>query len=165
MIFIITFSLFATYFEVQSSIDFYSLKRREVSTVQWYSNYTSNQNAIIAEFGWGSIFIYYNYPFDENNASRSLASAIFFYPVSENDYLNPRLHIQNGTNILVKLKNDSGKDVFLIVTDTYLLVSGSELFGHLTDEEIEMYYNLTYLNRICVSKSEDGGSTPYYWVI
>jgi hypothetical protein len=44
-------------------------------------------------------------------------------------------------------------------------VSGFELFGQLTDEEIEMYYNLAYLNRICVSKSEDGKSTPYYWVI
>lgn len=164
MIFIITFSLFATYFEIYSSIDFYSLKRREVSTVQWYSNYTSNQNVIIAEFGWGPIFIYYDYPFDESNATRPLNSTIFFLTVSE-DYLNPRLHIQNGTNILVELKNDSGKDVFLIVTDNYLLVSGLELFDQLTSEEVEMYYNLTYLNRICVSKSEDGGSTPYYWVI
>ncbi len=64
-----------------------------------------------------------------------------------------------------ELKTDSNKDVFLIVSDNYLLVSGFELFGQLTDEEIEMYYALTYLNRICVSKSENGKSTPYYWVI
>ncbi|MFX0106455.1 MAG: hypothetical protein ACFE75_13345, partial [Candidatus Hodarchaeota archaeon] len=99
MIFVISFSLLTTYFEVQSSIEFYSLKHKEVSAIQWYSNFTSNQNVIIAEFGWSSIFIYYDYPFDENNASLSLNSVIFFQTVS-NNYMNPKLHIQNGTNIL-----------------------------------------------------------------
>jgi hypothetical protein len=164
MVLLATFSLMATYLELNSSVEFYSLKSREVSTVQWYSNYNSNQNVIIAEFGWSSIFIYYDYPFNDNNASLSLNSVIFFHTASI-DYLNPRNHIQNMTNILIELKIDSGKDVFLILADNYLLVSGFELFDQLTSEEIEMYYNLTYLNRICVSKSEDGKSTPYYWVI
>jgi len=164
MVFIVSFSLVATYFELNSSIEFYSLKNREVSTVQWYSNYTSDQNVMIGEFGWSSIFIYFDYPFNENNASLPLNTVILFHTAS-NDYLNPRYHIQNGTNILTELKNDKGKDVFLIVADNYLLVSGFELFGQLTSEEIEMYYNLAYLNRISVSKSEEGKSTPYYWVI
>jgi len=164
LVIITSFSLMATYFELHSSFEFYSLKRYEVSTVQWYSNYTSNQNVIIAEFGWSSIFIYYDYPFNENNATLPLNSVIFFHSAS-NNYLNPRYHILNGTNILIELKNDSGKEVFLIVSDNYLLVSGFELFGQLKDEEIEMYYSLDYLNRICVSKNEEGKSTPYYWVI
>jgi hypothetical protein len=164
MIFITSFSLLATYLELNSSVEFFSLLRREVSTVQWYSNYTSSQNVIIAEFGWSSIFIYYDYPFQDNNETLPLDSVIFFLTAS-NDYLNPQFHIYNGTNILTGLKIDRGKEIFLIVSDNYLLVSGFELFGQLTDEEIEMYYNLTYLNRICVSKSADGKSTPIYWVI
>jgi hypothetical protein len=164
MIFITSFSLLATYLELNSSVEFFSLLRREVSTVQWYSNYTSSQNVIIAEFGWSSIFIYYDYPFQDNNETLPLDSVIFFLTAS-NEYLNPQFHIYNGTNILTGLKIDRGKEIFLIVSDNYLLVSGFELFGQLTDEEIEMYYNLTYLNRICVSKSADGKSTPIYWVI
>jgi hypothetical protein len=38
-------------------------------------------------------------------------------------------------------------------------------YDALTDEEIESYYNLPYLNRIFSVKSEDGKDTPYYWVI
>ncbi|MHA2336205.1 MAG: hypothetical protein ACXACX_02830 [Candidatus Hodarchaeales archaeon] len=164
LVLITWFSLMATYIEFNSSIEFFSLERHEVNTVQWYSKYNSKPNVIIAEFGWSSIFIYYDYPFSENNATLPLNSVILFYTAS-NDYINPRYHIQNETNILIDLKNDTGKDIFLIVTDDYLLVSGFELFGQLSREEIEMYYNLTYLNRICVSKSEDKKSTPYYWVI
>ena len=164
MIFLTIFSLMATYFELYSSVEFYSLKRREVSTIQWYSNFSSDQNVIIAEFGWSSIFIYYSYPFDEDNATLPLNSVIDFHSAS-NNYLNPQFHIYNGTNLLTDLKVNSSKDVFLIVSNNYLLVSGFELFGKLTNEEIEMYYSLPYLNRICVSKSENGESTPYYWVI
>ncbi|MFX1454498.1 MAG: hypothetical protein ACFFDB_03910 [Promethearchaeota archaeon] len=159
-----SFSIMATYLEISSSIEFYSLKQREVSTVQWYTTYDSKQNIIIAEFGWSSIFVYYDYPFNENNATNSLNSVIFFYTAS-NDFFNPTFHVQNGTNLLTDLKKNLGKDVFLILTDNFLLVSGFTLIGQLNKEEIEMYYNLTYLNRICISKSENGGSTPYYWVI
>jgi hypothetical protein len=164
LILIASFSSTATYLEFSSSVEFFSLTRREVSTVQWYSNYTSNQNVVIAEFGWSSIFIYYDYPFNEKNITLPLNSIIKFYTAS-NDYLNPQYHFQNGTNTLKALKKNSGKDVFLILVDNYLLVSGFELFGQLTTEEIELYYNLTYLNRICVSKGKNGMITPYYWVI
>ncbi len=164
LIFLTTFSLFTTYLEVYFSIEFYSLKNREISTVQWYSNYKSDQNVVIAEFGWDPIFMYYGYPFEENNASLPLSDVIYFLMVS-NDYLNPRFHIQNGTNILSDLKNDSGMDVFLIVTDHYLLLSDLELFGRLTSEEIEMYYNLPYLDKVCSSKTEYGDEVPLYWVI
>jgi hypothetical protein len=164
LIFLTTFSLFATYLELNSSVGFFSLKSREVSTIQWYSNYSSDQNVIIGEFGWSSIFIYYGYPFDQNNETRPLNSVTSFYTAT-NEFLNPQLHIYNSTNLLSELKVNSSRDVFLIVTDNYLLVSGFELFGKLTNEEIEMYYSLLYLNRICSSKSSNGKITPYYWVI
>ncbi|MFX1391342.1 MAG: hypothetical protein ACFE9Z_14850 [Promethearchaeota archaeon] len=158
------FSALATYFELYSSIEFYSLKKREVNIIQWYSNHKSNQNVIITEFGWEPVFMFYGYPFEENNASLPLSDVIYFVMVS-NDYLKPSLHIQNGTNLLIDLKNDTGMDVFLIVTDYYLTLSGLELFGRLTSEEIELYYSLPYLNKICSSKTESGEEIPLYWVI
>ncbi|MFX0106525.1 MAG: hypothetical protein ACFE75_13705, partial [Candidatus Hodarchaeota archaeon] len=91
-------------------------------------------------------------------------SVIFFQTVS-NNYMNPKLHIQNGTNILIELKKDSGKDVFVIVTDYYLLLLSLELFGKLTSEEIEMYYSLNYLNKISCSKNDNSQEIPLYWVI
>ena len=164
LIFITIFSLLATYLEFSTSIEFYSIKRQEASTVQWYSTYTSNQNLIIAEFGWSSIFIYYGYPFNENNATLKLNDTLIFSTATK-DFLNPLLHIQDEKNILIDIKINLGKDVFLILSDNYLIVSGFELFDQLTNKEIEIYYNLPYLNRICVSKSVNGKTTPYYWVI
>jgi len=164
MIFIVSFSILASDLEIYSSLEFYSLKRREISSIQWYSNFTSDQYVVIAEFGWGPIFIYYDYPFEEKNATRPLTSVVFFI-TSSNEYLNPRLHIQNGTNILIELKSDLENDVYLIVTDEYLLLSSLALFGSLTSEEMEMYYSLNYLNKIVSSKAENENEIPIYWVI
>ena len=164
MIFIVSFSILASDLEIYSSFEYYSLKRREISSIQWYSNFTSDQHAVIAEFGWGPIFIYYDYPFEEKNATCPLTSVVFFL-TSSNEYLNPRLHIQNGTNILIELKSDLENDVYLIVTDEYLLLSSLALFGSLTSEEMEMYYRLNYLNKIVSSKAENENEIPIYWVI
>ncbi|MFX0039521.1 MAG: hypothetical protein ACFFCY_02265 [Promethearchaeota archaeon] len=164
MISIVSFSLLATNYEINSSINFYSLKRREVSTIEWYSDFSINRNTVIGEFGWSSIIIYYKYPFEENNATLPLNSTLFFIPAS-NEYLNPNLHIQNNTNILVDLKEHSETDVYVILTDSYLLLSSLELFGHLTKEDMEMYYQLSYLNKICSTKTDDGIEVPLYWVI
>ncbi|HEC39975.1 MAG TPA: hypothetical protein ENI29_17180 [bacterium] len=65
-----------------------------MSVVQWNSAYNSNQNVIIAEFGWSSIFIHYNYTFNERNATISLNDALLFLTAT-NDFHNPHLHIQN----------------------------------------------------------------------
>ncbi len=164
MIFIVSFSLIATNYELYSSIEFYSLKGREVNIIQWYSSFTPNQTVIIGEFGWSSIIIYYDYPFEENNASLPLNSVLLFATAS-NEFLNPNLHIQNNTNILTQLKEDSETDVFLILTDSFLLISSLELFGRLTSEEMEMYYSLNYLNKIYSTKTETGNEVPLYWVI
>jgi hypothetical protein len=147
-----------------SSFEFYSLKSREVNIIEWYSSFSPNQHVIIGEFGWSSIIIYYDYPFEQNNASLSLNSVLFFATAS-NEYLNPNLHIQNNTNVLLELKKDSERDVFLILTDSFLLISSLELFGRLTSEEMEMYYQLNYLNKVCSTKTENNNEVPLYWVI
>jgi hypothetical protein len=161
---LVSFSLIITNFEVYSSFEFYSLKRREVNILQWYSNYSPEPNVVIGEFGWSSIIIFYDYPFENNNASLPLNSVLYF-EIASNEYLNPNQHIQNNTNVLKELKKSSGKEVYLILTDSFLLISSLELFGRLTPEEKEMYYNLNYLNKVCSTKTENGNEVPLYWVI
>ena len=164
LIFIVSFSLVATNLEAYSSFEFYSLKNREVNIIEWYANFSPSQDVVIGEFGWSSIIIYYDYPFENKNASLPLNSVLFFVTAS-NEYLNPNLQIQNNTNVLVELKKNSEREVFLILTDSYLLVNSLELFGHLTSEEMEMYYSLHYLDKICSTKTENNKEVPLYWVI
>jgi len=165
MILIVFFSLFASFTDISVSRGIYTLKKREVSTIQWYSNYTTEINTIIGQNGWEHVFVYYNYPFD--NLSYDLSFKEIHNFISANDDLmHPNNHIlSNGTNILTKMKKDTEMDIYLLLSDYYLLTSGSSLFGELTPEEIEQYYNLNYLNRIFSAKSENGEEMPIYWVI
>ena len=81
--------------------------------------------------------------------------------------MHPDNHItSDGKNILKELKQHSkGGNVYLILTDYYLIVEGNVFFGQLTAQELEQYYELNYLNRIFTSKSETGEELPIYWVI
>ncbi|MFW9951972.1 MAG: hypothetical protein ACFFKA_17780 [Candidatus Thorarchaeota archaeon] len=81
--------------------------------------------------------------------------------------LRPSKHFNSeGKNILTEIKHEYNEsNVFLILSNYYLLVEGNTLFGQLTEAEIEAYYGLTYLNRIFVVKSDSGEELPYYWVI
>ncbi|MFX0005706.1 MAG: hypothetical protein ACFFA7_00745 [Promethearchaeota archaeon] len=164
LIFLVSFSSVATNLEAYSSFEFYSLKNREVNIIEWYANFSPSQYVVIGEFGWSSIIIYYDYPFENKNASLPLNSVLFFVTAS-NDYLNPNMQVQNNTNILLELKKNSKREVFLILTDSYLLINSLELFGHLTSKEMEMYYTLNYLNKICSTKTENNKEVPLYWVI
>ena len=49
--------------------------------------------------------------------------------------------------------------------DKYIINKGFELFGKLSQDELEEYYDLDYLDKICSSKTEGGGETPMFWVI
>ncbi len=165
MILIVSFSLFASFTSLSVSMGIYTLKRREVSTIQWYSNYTTGINTIIGENGWDHVFVYYNYPFDNQSYDLSFKEIQNF--ISANDSLmHPTNHIlSDGTNILTEMKKDTEMDIYLLLSDYYLISSGSSLFGELTPKEIEQYYNLNYLNRIFSAKSENGEDMPIYWVI
>ena len=51
-------------------------------------------------------------------------------------------------------------------TSLFIIVNkGLDLFGELTEEEIEQYYNLKYINKIYSAKTNDGEETPLFWVI
>jgi hypothetical protein len=148
------------------SIEIVSLKRREVSSIQWYTTYNPTNSTIISEFGWNYLIIYYSYPFANYSESKPFKSYREFI-FANNDLMHPSNHItSSGVNLLKELKKNSNKtDVILILSDYYLLLEGITFFGELTSEEIERYYKLTYLNRIFTSKNEKGEETPYYWVI
>jgi hypothetical protein len=119
---------------------------------------------IIAEYGWEHVFVYYDYPFESNNVS---FKEIFVYIYADNQYMYPSNHIlPNGTNILRQLKKQNpGSNVYLFLSNYYLLPSGSSLFGRLSTKQVAAYYNLTYLNRIFSAKLETGEELPIYWVI
>jgi hypothetical protein len=164
--FIIIFSIFATFNENSNAIEIFTLKNREISSVQWYSNYTSEKNVIIGEVGWNHLFIYYNFPFEDYEENQPLTSIQYFIPVN-NTLMHPDNHVDEyGENILKQIKlHYNNSNAFLILADNYLLTEGFSFFGQLSNEEVAQYYNLDYLNRIFSVKNEKGESTSYYWVI
>jgi len=164
LISIIIFSVYTQNLLDSTNINQFNLKEREVNSIRLYSNFTSNKERIIAEFGWHAIFIYYDYPFEDRNKNRTLESTNFFLMI-ENQFIHPNLHISNGSNILQNLKSRYNREVVLVLPKDYYSPLSWRFFDKLSEEEIEAYYNLEYLNRIFSAKGEDGEETPYYWVI
>ena len=164
ILFIITFSLLTSYFYQSVSFEVFTLKRRDTSPINWYSNNTSDKNVLITEFGWSNVFKYYSYNSDTNG---TLAYEGNFYNLKyEIDLFPPENHYdENGTNILTQIKDDYNTDVYLIFAESYIINKGFELFGQLSHDELEEYYNLYYLDKICSSKTEGGAETPIFWVI
>jgi hypothetical protein len=164
---VIIFSLFATYLYESASFEVFTVKRRDTSLIQWYTNYSSDKNVIITEFGWSYVFTYYDYPFDDKGVAISYNGEDFFiFLRHEIDLFPPSNHFdENGTNILKEIKETEGTDVYLLFSDEYIVNKGFDLFGRLSDEELEEYYSLIYLNKISSSRTEMGNELPLFWVI
>ncbi|MFX0032083.1 MAG: hypothetical protein ACFE9P_05395 [Candidatus Hermodarchaeota archaeon] len=166
---IVIFSFFAQFTDQLIDIDDieYSLYRREVYSLNWYVNYTSQKNLVICEFGIPYVILYYDYPFNENNRSISPKDDLNNYFIQEpKGYFKPADHFYaNGTNKLQQMKENLNLEIYLILDDNYLAFSGFEVYERLSAEELAQYYNLVYLNRVISSKSENGIEFPYYWVI
>ncbi len=165
LIIFVCYSSTTSLLEFYTSLDFYSVNNNELSAVNWYVDYSDNKNVLVIEFGWNPVFVYYDYPYDEKNSSLPLTTTQY-YITFNNSIINPDNHIdENGTNVLKELKKNYNTDIFLLLTKTYLTSTQMGFFGELTEEQVEMYYSLNYLNRIFSVKSENGDSMPYYWVI
>ena len=165
IIFIVSFSLFSTYFYESFAYEVFNLKRRDVSNIRWYSRYTSDRNVIISEFGWKHVFKYYDFPFD-NRSEALLYNETDYFLKYDIDLFPPENHFyENGTNILQEIKREYNTDVYITFDGAYIINKGFELFGQLTEEEEEIYYTLDYLNKICSSMTENGDETPIFWVI
>jgi len=167
-IFIICFVCYSSttsILDFYTSSDFFSVNFNELSAVNWYVDYSDNKNVLVLEFGWNPVFVYYDYPYDEKNISLPFDSTQFY--VTFKDYLiKPENHIdENGRNVLKELKKYHNTDVFILLASNYLITDQMGYYGRLTEEQVEIYYSLNYLNRIFSVKSENGDSIPYYWVI
>ncbi|MFX1587980.1 MAG: hypothetical protein ACFFC1_07480, partial [Promethearchaeota archaeon] len=164
---IVIFMFFSQFSDQLLDIDDreYSLYNREVTAVQWYANYTSDVNFIICEFGWPYVLMYYDYPYEKGNASIQI-NEIFTFWQDPKGFFKPSDHIyENGTNKLQQLKVSKATDIYLILDDNYLTLQQWTIYERLTPQEMEQYYNMTYLNKILISRSETGIEVPYYWVI
>ncbi|MBN1217199.1 MAG: hypothetical protein JXA99_17395 [Candidatus Lokiarchaeota archaeon] len=161
---IIFFSLISAFSYDNTVFRHFSLERRELNTVYWYSEYTSNKGLVAIEFGWHYGIMYYDYPYDQNNESLGLDSVAYIKYVNSS-ILKPEEHISNNVNILQQLKNRYSTDFYIFLTDYYLVYGGWTFYDSLNQTQIQQYYNLPYLNRICSSKSIDGLIEPIYWVI
>ena len=166
ILFIITFSLFTTYFHEFETVQYVSLTRRQAGGAEWYSEHTEDKNVIITEFGYNYMFMYYDYPYNEKDEDLRGRHIHYFVDARDDDLFQPDEHIDDdGNNTLKEIKEEEETDVVLTIDDQYFLNDGWDTYGYLDEEDIEEYYELEYLNRIYSAKSEDGTSNPYYCVI
>jgi hypothetical protein len=165
LIILMCYSPTITYLEFYSSLNFFSIDNSELSAVNWYVDNSDEKNTLILEFGWNTVFGFYDYPYGDKNSSIPLAYTQN-YLTFNNTLINPDNHIdEEGNNILQNLKRSYKSDVFILLTKHYLTVDEMQFYGELTEEQYDLYYSLPYLNRIFSVKSENGDSLPYYWVI
>ena len=162
---ILSFSLFTSYFYESVSYQVFEVKKRDASSIQWYSNNTKNKNVIITKFGWNHVFNYYDHLFSDQDGSFTYNENLIFLK-NETDLFPPNNHInKTGINILRKIKSEYDTDVYIIFAREYIINKAGDLFGQLTKEELEEYYTRNYLNKILSSKTVNGAETPLYWVI
>jgi len=161
---VITFSLLTTYLYESVSFEIFTLNRREVNAFQWYSNNTSIKNVIFTEFGRNHVLKYYDYVYNDINATFDYGYN-FYYLKYKSDLFPPNNHFNESGNILKLLKDEYNTDLYIIFAGEYIINKGDELFGHLTEDELNIYNNLNYLNKIFSSKSKKGNEIPIFWVI
>ncbi|KKK81419.1 hypothetical protein LCGC14_2813640, partial [marine sediment metagenome] len=132
---------------------------------QWFSNNNDKKSVIITEFGFNNIFIFYDYPYDNNNRELQ-GEEIHFFIKHYLDLFPPDNHFnETGHNILQKLKEEKKTDVYITLDNFYYMNTGFEVYNHLTQGEVEKYYSLSYVNKIFTAKNEYGQENPLYCII
>ncbi|TFF96103.1 MAG: hypothetical protein EU547_06795 [Promethearchaeota archaeon] len=162
---VIIISLFISISEISYFAKLFSFEQKELKPMQDFSQYSSDKKVIIVEFGERLPFFFYDYPYETTDKDFE-AEDIHYFIYMDDQYLRPELHMyDNGTNRLIQLKEDYGTDVYLFLTRYYFRFETWTFYSGLTDQEVEQYYNLSYLNRIYSSKPSSGNEKPIYWVI
>jgi len=162
LLLLVIFTIFTSFIEERDYYRTYSIENYELQNIIWMSEYTTKKKVIITEFLWEYLFYYYDFPYNDSDLDPE--SLHNFITISEG-LLLPENHIQNNENIFLVLKSTYNTDVYLILTDYYISFSGLENFGSLSQEQIETYYNLTYFNRICSTRTINNIDEPIYWVV
>ncbi|MHA1526481.1 MAG: hypothetical protein ACTSQD_05570, partial [Promethearchaeota archaeon] len=166
ILFVITFSLFTTYFHEYEIVQYVSLTERQVGGAQWYSENTDDSNVIITEFGLNYMFMYYDYPYGEKDEDFRGRYTHHYVDARDDELFDPDNHEdEDGDNILQEMKEDKETDVVLTIDDQYYKGEGVDTYAYVDEEDMEEYYELDYLNRIYSARSPDGTCNPYYWVI
>jgi hypothetical protein len=165
IVIVIGFTFVASMIYDVINVEIFNINKTDVQTIQWYSEYNSEKDAIISNFGWSHIFMYYDYPYEDDN--KELQSYELHYFIRhEKNLFPPGNHFdENGTNILQTLKNEYNSDVFILFEKDYILFENFQPLRHLTDEEIEEYYSLLYIDKVFSSRKESGEELPLYWII
>ncbi len=163
---IILYSLIGTFFHDLLNMQFFAIQPNEANLIENYSEYNNNRDVIFCQFGWSYVFIYYDYPYGDGNENLR-AYQIHNFSASILDLYPPSNHFdENGNNILQRIKSENNNsDVFLIFRNQYIHYRDFEIFRYLSEDEIEEYYTLTYLNKVFSSRTENGEEIPLYWVI
>ncbi|TFF87528.1 MAG: hypothetical protein EU549_04555 [Promethearchaeota archaeon] len=162
LVLLVIFTIFTSFIEERNYYRTYSIENYEVQNIIWMSEYTTDRNVIITEFLWEYLFYYYDFPYNDSDLDPE--SIHNFITISER-LLLPQNHIQDNENIFHVLKSTYNTDIYLILTDYYISFSGLENFGSISQEQLEMYYNLTYFNRICSTRTINNIDEPIYLVV
>ncbi|MBD3197811.1 MAG: hypothetical protein GF317_22360, partial [Candidatus Lokiarchaeota archaeon] len=151
LIFVVLFTIFTSFLEEIDYYETYSIDRNELENVNWISEYTEGEKVIIIEFSWEYLFFYYEYPYNESYINP--VSMHYFTTISDK-YVLPKNHLDEADkNIFEKLRSKYNSGVYLFLTDNYLSFSNEVGFQKIPSQEIEKYYNLSYFNRICSTKT------------
>ena len=166
ILFVITFSLFTTYFHEYEIVQYVSLTERQVGGAKWYSENTEDTNVIITEFGLNYMFMYYDYPYGDKDEDFRGRYTHHYVDARDDELFDPDEHEDDdGDNKLQEMKEEEETDVVLTIDDQYYKGEGVDTYAYVDEEDMEEYYELDYLNRIYSARSPDGTSNPYYWVI
>jgi len=161
---IILLSIFSSFYYESRVANKFSLMHRDTALIRWYAEKSDEKSNIIAEFGWNFVFIYYDYPYNDKSNPGIYEIHNFIY--YKNNLINPNNHFEeNGINKLKEMKNQTGKDVYILYDDYYILKSGYETYEQLDEKDHQKYYDAKYINKIGSSKTENGVSRELFWVV
>jgi hypothetical protein len=162
---LLTFSLLISISEISYFTKLFSLEEKEIKNLNNFAELTSEKKVVISEYGESLAIIFFDYPYGGEEVNIQIFDLHYFKVVDE-IYLKPDNHIdENRTNILIDLKKKYNTGLYISLTRYYFQFGSWSFYGGLTDEEINQYYNLIYLNRICSSRDLNGNEKPVYWVI
>ncbi len=167
-LFVVAFSLIATYSYEVNYYDLFLLKNREISALRWNAQYNSKTNILLTEFGWDYVFVYFYTKYNADRLNKTSKEIVLNFDAINltKDFFPPSNHIgANNTNILNELKRKYNTNVYILFEGEYLINRGGNLIGKLSHEEELQYYQVDYLDKIYTSRTEGGEEVNLFWVI
>jgi hypothetical protein len=163
---LILFTIFAittSFYEERNYYNVYNIERNEYQNIVWVNNYTTKPKVIITEYLWKYLFIYDGYPYEEFDTDPEY---LHYFITITDEHILPENHFgKKNINIFTSLQNQYTTEVYIFLTDYFESFSGLGGFKRIPINVFSDYYNLSYLNRICSTKTIYDTDEPIYWVI